>query len=279
MPAPPVSVSPEPLANLVADAVSRSPTTPTTADQLTIRASVRNAGGRTAPTFSWRLSVDSDIVRSGTAPALPVGEVFSLTIEGLGPLAAGRRTLLLGVDYDNRVPESDENDNSATRSLEIATPPSTCTLTLGTVDTGGTVALTQGSASGPCERTVTFVASPSTSYRFVAWSDGSDANPRTLKLDQPTLTLNASFQFSPAVQAIADRIIDRLLKGTGDFTPQELTFIDSQGNQNGAVDVGDLLALVQKNPSVALSQQLLLEMMSSPHVQSIRIPSAKEKKP
>jgi subtilase family serine protease/pimeloyl-ACP methyl ester carboxylesterase len=274
------SVSPEPLANLVADAVlSVSPTTPTTADQLTIRASVRNAGGRTAPTFSWRLSVDSDIVRSGTAPALPVGEVFSLTIEGLGPLAAGRRTLLLGVDYDNRVPESDENDNSATRSLEIATPPSTCTLTLGTVGTGGTVALTQGSASGPCERTVTFVASPSTSYRFVAWSDGSDANPRTLKLDQPTLTLNASFQFSPAVQAIADRIIDRLLKGTGDFTPQELTFIDSQGNQNGAVDVGDLLALVQKNPSVALSQQLLLEMMSSPHVQSIRIPSAKEKKP
>ncbi|MCC7053835.1 MAG: hypothetical protein IT355_11255 [Gemmatimonadaceae bacterium] len=65
-----------------------------------------------------------------------------------------------------------------------------CNLTIGAA-VGGAATITTGSALGPCGRSVTVQATPSTGYRFGSWSDGTTVTPYVL-------TMSSSFTITPA---------------------------------------------------------------------------------
>ncbi|HEX9562948.1 MAG TPA: hypothetical protein VF981_03225 [Gemmatimonadaceae bacterium] len=79
-------------------------------------------------------------------------------------------------------------DQSLTLSATFFQP---CALTLNQT-TGGTIALTQGTLTGACGRSVTVTATPGAGYAFGSWSSGGSTNPNTFLLTQ-NLTLSATF--------------------------------------------------------------------------------------
>ena len=81
---------------------------------------------------------------------------------------------------------------SSSRTL-VANFARPCTLTL-EQRSGGTIALTSGTLSGTCGRSVTVTATPDLGNTLAGWSDGAPgtSNPYTFVLDQD-LTLSASF--------------------------------------------------------------------------------------
>ena len=156
----------------------------------------------------------------------------------------------------------------ANRTIIASFSATQCAVTLATV-TDGAIAVTAGGATGACGRQVTLQASPNAGYTFGNWTQNGVAattiNPWTFTLSAP-VTAGATFPAVPVnPQQIATRFATALLSGTGNFTLAERQWIDAQGNKNDLVDLGDLVALLQKNPGVSLNAGLLQSVLASPN--------------
>ena len=76
-----------------------------------------------------------------------------------------------------------------------------CTLTLdASPANGGTVALTAGTLSGDCGRSVTALATPATGFLFSSWSDGATAASHAVTVSTTAQTLTAAFTPAPPAQ-------------------------------------------------------------------------------
>jgi len=152
-----------------------------------------------------------------------------------------------GVTVNPRTLVLDSSRNLAASFL------SQCTMTV-TGGLGGQVALSSGTATGDCGRTVVVTATPAAGWSFTGWYEGavlvSTANP----LAQPiAVNRTLSARFLPAnLGALALRTTEELM-GARTLTISEQEWLDAQGNRNGRVDLGDLLALLDQHPGLVLA--------------------------
>lgn len=116
-----------------------------------------------------------------------------------------------------------DGNTSATRALTVTsvaqvltanfTQIAPCDLTL-TNSLGGTIALTSGTLTGVCGRSVTVQATATSGYRFDKWSDNATTPSYTLTLSQPK-TLGASFIQQCVLTLTANPAVGGTVSGSG----------------------------------------------------------------
>ena len=160
---------------LVVNATAQS-LAPSFVQQCTLTLASTPANGGSATLTSG--TVAGDCGRSATASAAPsTGFTFTSWSDGI---ATASRAVTV---------------NAVSQTLTAtfaAIPPPQCSLVLGAA-TGGSAALTGGSADGACGRSVTVTATAATGYRFGSWTGGSTANPLTVVVSATTQTVTPSF--------------------------------------------------------------------------------------
>jgi M6 family metalloprotease-like protein len=152
-----------------------------------------------------------------------------------------------------------------------------CTLTLvASPPDGGTVQLTVGTVEGSCGRSVTALATSKSGYDFLFWSDGSRNVLRDVLVSQISQVLTATFVAQVDRSRVVDELMNCLLQLPCTLTTNERTFADLVGNQNGSVDVGDLLAVFEFSSGGAARSTRMLEALASPGAARVTIPIRKE---
>ncbi|MEP6764848.1 MAG: hypothetical protein ABJB66_11080 [Gemmatimonadaceae bacterium] len=151
-----------------------------------------------------------------------------------------------------------------------------CMLSL-SAGAGGVVTIASGTATGDCGRTISVQATPNAKFSFLNWTEnGSELSTTALYLFtlNRNMSVSANFQADPTINAqdIVNRMLAGFVGGSLTFTAAERQYIDEQGNANGTVDLGDLLALVQKNPSIVAGPEAMLKVLANPKASALRIP-------
>jgi M6 family metalloprotease-like protein len=124
---------------------------------------------------------------------------------------------------------------------------------------GGSVAVTQGSLTGDCGRSLSVGATPAAGYIFLEWTDGVSGSPRTLAVTQVAQVVSATFT---ELNGLAGRLAGVLLGNAAmSLTPAESKYLDTNGNSNGSADLGDFLALLDHFPGVQVNATLLKAVM------------------
>jgi len=138
--------------------------------------------------------------------------------------------------------------NEVNQTLTASFQQNQCTLTLTASPSNGG-ALT-GGGIGICGRTEPISAAAAGGYTFTGWSDGVGTAARTVVVTQPVQALTATFGVN---QVVLDQLVDALINSTG--LPSQLTIaLDAVGNRNGVLDLGDLVALLDRTPNARLSE-------------------------
>ena len=149
--------------------------------------------------------------------------------------------------------------------------PATLTITAGSGTGSGTVTgagisctISNGVASGDCTEiyangtVVTLTSTPTSGHSFAGWGGAcSGTGACTVTMSQAQ-TVTANFaSISTVVAHLAD-----LLLGQGLLSPDERALVDRLGNRNNEVDLGDLLAIIDRNPGLAFSPELVRKLDS-----------------
>lgn len=107
------------------DLVARPPTTtpavPTTIDSFDVTGVVRNTGGSPA-SFAWELSLDGQVLVTGSTIGLAAGDSTVLRANDNAPLPRGPHVIMLEVDTADAVREPDESNNRDSTSLNVPRP-------------------------------------------------------------------------------------------------------------------------------------------------------------
>jgi len=152
-----------------------------------------------------------------------------------------------------------------------------CTLTL--IDgAGGTTTLKNGTMTGHCGRSLTLMATPHPGWAFTGWYENG---VRLMETNPYLLLLNAhrtvEARFVPAdLNDFVSRSTNELL-GMRELSFLEQQWLDSEGNRNGRVDLGDLLALLDTYPALELAPHVLKQV--SPIQLDTPVPGPTEVKP
>jgi hypothetical protein len=212
--------------------------------------------------------------------------------------------VVLEVDYTNAIDETNETNNTATQSFTVGPTPvidlvpggitvtPTNPTTSQTVTLGGTVSnvgntvasgvtwrfLVDGQLAG--SGTMTSVPAAGSAPVSVGPVGPYAQGPRTVVLevdytnaiDETNETNNTgSLGFTvlppiviPDPSLVARRLAECLLTSTCNLGAAEREYVDTEGNKNGAIDVGDLLAWLDKHPGITLSRQLMMRLLSLP---------------
>ncbi|MEU3608583.1 CARDB domain-containing protein [Streptomyces sp. NPDC035033] len=107
-----------PAPDLVVTDLTWTPAAPSETDDVTVRATVRNAGTAAAPAATVRVSVEGAV--AGTAPtaSLPAGASTTVDLP-VGRRPVGAYTVSAAVDPANAVPELDDSNNSRTAASKL----------------------------------------------------------------------------------------------------------------------------------------------------------------
>lgn len=135
----------------------------------------------------------------------------------------------------------------------------------------GTATISGGDATGDCGRTVTVIATAQGVYEFTGWSDGNKIGSRSVVVSEASQSLTASFDFQ--VQPVVDALVSCILAGTcgSAMSAAQLSFADNAGNHNARLDVGDLLALMERG-GVLLRRDRLRALVISPQARALDVP-------
>ncbi|MFF8638279.1 CARDB domain-containing protein [Streptomyces pilosus] len=100
------------------------PATPSEADDVTAKVTVRNTGTAAAPAATVDVSVEGSVAGSAPVPALAIGQSAALSVP-LGKRPEGSYTVSAAVDPTDTVPELDNGNNSrtATNKLNVTQTP------------------------------------------------------------------------------------------------------------------------------------------------------------
>lgn len=113
-----------PLPDLVVESLTHRPSAPTTSDQITFTATVKNVGQRpsTNSTLSFRVGGETAPGRTFAVPALAIGSTFTATRRET--LTVPRNyTNTAVIDVNSQVLESSETNNQRTDSYTVVRPP------------------------------------------------------------------------------------------------------------------------------------------------------------
>ncbi|MFE6335916.1 CARDB domain-containing protein [Streptomyces sp. NPDC057798] len=101
-----------------------SPASPSEKDDVTVAATVRNAGTATAPATTVNVSVEGTVAGSAPVASLPAGSSATVSVP-VGKRPAGSYTVSAAVDPTDTVAELDNSNNSRTadRKLTVAQAP------------------------------------------------------------------------------------------------------------------------------------------------------------
>jgi hypothetical protein len=98
--------------------LAHDPTTPTEADPVTVRATVRNAGTASAPATTVNVSLEGTV--AGSAPVGPLAAGASTTVAvAVGKRPVGSYTVSAVVDPTGTVVETDDTNNSRTAATKL----------------------------------------------------------------------------------------------------------------------------------------------------------------
>lgn len=136
-----------------------------------------------------------------------------------------------------------------TQSIVFARFAESCDVVLAAEPSyGGTPSVTEGGVQGPCGRDVTLTASPAPAWLFAAWTEDGAVVTRdatfTTTADTPR-SLRATYLYA---LDLATRVRGLLLGTEATLTQDERDLVDRHGNGNGSLDLGDLLALIDRLP-------------------------------
>jgi hypothetical protein len=101
------------------------PSSPTTRDVITIEATIRNVGSTTATNVVVRFYGDGVAIGDKTISSVNAGQTKTTSV-GWGPLAEGLHQVRVEVDPQNRIAESNEGNNAASKGITVvssSTPP------------------------------------------------------------------------------------------------------------------------------------------------------------
>jgi M6 family metalloprotease-like protein len=114
---------------------------------------------------------------------------------------------------------------------------------------GGSATVTSGGEAGPCGRSVTVSAEANARWEFVHWTEGGlqIATTRSFSLE-PSGDRLLTATFVDAAD-LGGRAIETLFGVAGRLDPAEIAALDRDGNRNGSFDIGDVLALFDRNPA------------------------------
>ena len=88
-----------------------------------ISASFKNAGcGSVEDEFKYQIYTDKNLLAEGKAKGVPPGGTVGIS-ETFTPTKAGTYDIIAKIDPDNKIPESNENDNEKAVSLLVTLPP------------------------------------------------------------------------------------------------------------------------------------------------------------
>jgi len=146
----------------------------------------------------------------------------------------------------------------ANQTLAASFTENQCTLTLTpNPSNGGTVG---GAGTGICGRTQPITATAGSGWTFTGWSDGIGAASRSIVVSQPLQTLTAAFTLN---QVLVDQLAEALVHASG--LPAALSSaLDALGNRNGILDLGDLVALLDRTPNAQLSEAAIRLLEGQP---------------
>ncbi len=130
----------------------------------------------------------------------------------------------------------------------------------GTVSTS--IAIEPGGSFVPADTRVTLTAVPASRAQFLGWSGDTTGASPTMELPmQRAYRLQARFSVSPEIVAIVDAVRAVLGSGPALATPVVLG-LDAQGNGNGRLDVGDVLAYIERSRAT-LSPSVLRALLAA----------------
>ncbi|ORT58603.1 CARDB domain-containing protein [Streptomyces sp. CB03238] len=95
-----------------------SPASPSEADEVTVKATVRNAGTAPAPATTVNVSVEGTVAGSAPVAALPAGSSATVAVP-VGRRPMGTYTVSAAVDPTDTVPELDNSNNSRTAATKL----------------------------------------------------------------------------------------------------------------------------------------------------------------
>ncbi|MFC7968939.1 CARDB domain-containing protein [Streptomyces cinereoruber] len=107
-----------PAPDFVVNELTWEPAAPSEADDVTARATVRNAGTAAAPATTVDVSVEGSVAGSAPVPALAAGQSATVSVP-LGKRPEGSYTVSAAVDPTDTVPELDNGNNSRTASGKL----------------------------------------------------------------------------------------------------------------------------------------------------------------
>ncbi|MGH6691481.1 MAG: InlB B-repeat-containing protein, partial [Gammaproteobacteria bacterium] len=114
----------------------------------------------------------------------------------------------------------------------------------------------------PADTPVTLTATPAPGAEFLGWTgDTTGSAPRMeLPMRRP-YSLQARFSVSPQIVAVVDAV--RAIFGSGPTLSAPVTQgLDEQGNRNGRLDVGDVLAYLDRNRAT-LSPDMIQKLLAA----------------
>jgi hypothetical protein len=114
------TVVPPPAPDLVVTSISFSPENPTSAEQVTVTIVIENQGSLGAVEVLWKMFLDGSLAYVTDPPESFIGPGSSITrsLTG-GPLSAGDHTFEFFVDADESIAESNEDNNTLSRTLTV----------------------------------------------------------------------------------------------------------------------------------------------------------------
>ncbi|MGC9381894.1 CARDB domain-containing protein [Streptomyces sp. MH13] len=116
--------TPAPHPDLVVTDLTWSPSDPSEKDEVTVDATIRNAGTSAAPATTVNVSVEGAVAGAAPVPALPAGSSATVSVP-VGKRPAGSYSVSAAVDPTDTVAELDDSNNSRTadKKLTIAQSP------------------------------------------------------------------------------------------------------------------------------------------------------------
>ncbi len=103
--------------DVVAGALTMSPTNPLTSQRVTFTADVTNASAVPAQSIEWELKVDGAVIDAGVIATLPAGATTTVSTLSAKPFPLGSHTAQLVLDPADKIPESNEANNVSVRAF------------------------------------------------------------------------------------------------------------------------------------------------------------------
>ncbi|HUQ80439.1 MAG TPA: hypothetical protein VM076_04855 [Gemmatimonadaceae bacterium] len=198
------------------------------------------AGTGTTGTCAFQFPFETNVTLSATPSANNTFESWSAPCSGTGtcvvPMTVART---ITATFKGTLVQLTVASNGTGSGIVTAPGGTSCRITKGVAATTGCV------ASATLGTTVTFTADPQDGSTFAGWSGVTCATSTATTCSVPVsaaATVNARFNLPPGTATLVDVLIQK-----GTLPADQIKELDRFGNNDNAFNLGDLLALLDRN--------------------------------